>query len=75
MKERSERELKEGYIILAKEDAETAEANLEASSARNQTWFWSQEWQEQIAQSMKDIEKRKVKVFKSVKEAKKKFGD
>jgi hypothetical protein len=24
---------------------------------------------------MKDIEKRKVKVFKSVKEAKKKFGD
>jgi AbrB family looped-hinge helix DNA binding protein len=42
---------------------------------RNQTWFWSQEWQEQIAQSMKDIEKGKVKVFKSVKEAKKQFGD
>lgn len=43
--------------------------------ARNQTWFWSQEWQEQIAQSMKDIEKGKVRVFKSVKEAKKQFGD
>jgi hypothetical protein len=43
--------------------------------ARNQTWSWSQEWQEQIAQSMKDIEKGKVRVFKSVKEAKKQFGD
>ena len=42
---------------------------------RNQSWFRSQEWQEQIAQSMKDIEKGKVKVFKSVKEAKKQFGD
>jgi AbrB family looped-hinge helix DNA binding protein len=42
---------------------------------RNQTWFWSQEWQEQIAQSMKDIEKGKVRVFKSVEEAKKQFGD
>jgi hypothetical protein len=42
---------------------------------RNQTWFWNQEWQEQIAQSMKDIEKGKVRVFKSVKEAKKQFGD
>jgi AbrB family looped-hinge helix DNA binding protein len=42
---------------------------------RNQSWFWSLEWQEQIAQSMKDIEKGTVKVFKSVKEAKKQFGD
>ncbi len=42
---------------------------------RSQSWFWSQEWQEQIARSMKDIEKGKVKVFKSVKEAKKQFGD
>ena len=42
---------------------------------RNQTWFWSQEWQEQIAQSLEDIEKGKVRVFKSVKEAKKQFGD
>ena len=42
---------------------------------REQAWFWSKEWQEQIAQSIKDIEKGKVKVFKSVKEAKKHFGD
>jgi AbrB family looped-hinge helix DNA binding protein len=42
---------------------------------RDQTWFWSQEWQEQITQSMKDIEKGKVRVFKSVKEARKQFGD
>jgi len=42
---------------------------------RNQIWFWSQEWQEQVSQSMKDIEKGKVRVFKSVKEAKKQFGD
>ena len=42
---------------------------------RNQTWFWSEEWQEQIAQSMKEIEKGKVRVFKSVKEAKKEFGN
>jgi len=42
---------------------------------REQAWFWSQEWQEQIAQSMKDIEKGKVRVFKSVKEAKKQFDD
>ena len=42
---------------------------------REQAWFWSKEWQEQIFQSLKDIEKGKVKVFKSVKEAKKHFGD
>ncbi len=42
---------------------------------REQAWFWSKEWQEQIAQSIKDIEKGKVKIFKSVKEAKKRFGD
>jgi antitoxin MazE len=42
---------------------------------REQAWFWSQEWQQQIAQSMKDIEKGKVRVFKSVKEAKKQLGD
>ena len=42
---------------------------------RNQAWFWSEEWQKQIAQSMKDLEKGKAKVFKSVKEAKKSFGD
>jgi len=42
---------------------------------RSQTWFWSNEWQEKIAKSMNNIEKGKMKVFKSVKEAKKHFGD
>lgn len=42
---------------------------------RSQAWFWSQEWQEQIAQSRKDIEKGKAKVFKSVREARKHFGN
>jgi antitoxin MazE len=42
---------------------------------REQAWFWSKEWQEQIAQSRKDLERGKVKVFKSVKEARKHFGD
>jgi antitoxin MazE len=42
---------------------------------RGQAWFWSKEWREQIARSRKDIEKGKVKVFKSVKEARKHFGD
>ena len=42
---------------------------------RRQAWFWSREWQEQIAQSRKDIERGKVKVFHSVKEARKHFGD
>ncbi len=31
MEKRSKRELKEGYIIMAKEDAEAAEANLGAA--------------------------------------------
>ncbi len=42
---------------------------------RGQAWFWSKERQEQIARSRKDLEKGKVKVFKSVKEARKHFGD
>ena len=42
---------------------------------RDQAWFWSKEWQEQIARSGKDLEKGKAKVFKSVKEARKHFGD
>ena len=42
---------------------------------RGQAWFWSREWQEQIAQSLRDVEKGKVKIFKSVKEAKKRFGN
>jgi len=42
---------------------------------RTQAWFWTKEWQTQVAKSGKDIEKGKAKVFKSVKEARKYFGD
>jgi len=63
--ERVEVDVREGEIVIR--------PVLEVP--RGQAWFWSQEWQEQIAQSLKDIEKGKVKVFKSVKEAKKQFGD
>ena len=42
---------------------------------RDQAWFWSKDWQEQVAQSIKDLQKGKMKVFKSVKEARKHFGD
>ena len=42
---------------------------------RDQAWFWSKEWQEQVTKSMEDVEKGKVKVFKSVKEARKYFDD
>jgi virulence-associated protein VagC len=42
---------------------------------RDQAWFWSKEWQDQITQSPKDLEKGKIKVFKSVKEARKHFGE
>jgi antitoxin MazE len=42
---------------------------------RYQAWFWNKEWQEQTARSKKDIVKGKVKIFKSVKEARKHFGD
>ena len=42
---------------------------------RDQAWFWSTEWQEQIVRSKKNLEKGKVKAFKSVKEARKHFGD
>jgi antitoxin MazE len=42
---------------------------------REQAWFWSREWQEQVNQSIKDLGKGKMKVFKSVKEARKHFGD
>ncbi len=33
---------------------------------RDQAWFWSKEWQEQIVRSKKNIEKGKLKEFKSV---------
>lgn len=40
-----------------------------------QAWFWTKEWQSQLARSRKDMEKGKVQVFKSVKEARKHFAD
>jgi AbrB family looped-hinge helix DNA binding protein len=42
---------------------------------RGQAWFWSKDWQERISRAKKDVSKGKVKVFKSVNEARKKFGD
>jgi AbrB family looped-hinge helix DNA binding protein len=42
---------------------------------REQAWFWNTEWQEQVSQSIKELERGKMKVFKSVKEARKHFGD
>ena len=42
---------------------------------RDQAWFWRKEWQEQIARSRQDLEDGKVKIFKSVKKARKHFGD
>ena len=42
---------------------------------RTQAWFWTKEWQTQLVRSKINIEKGKVKVFKSVKEARKYIGD
>ena len=42
---------------------------------RDQAWFWSQTWQEQVVQSKRDIQQGKTKVFKSVKEARKALGN
>jgi len=42
---------------------------------RDQAWFWSKQWQDQVSQSLKDLKRGKIKVFKSVKEARKHFGD
>ncbi len=42
---------------------------------RTQAWFWTKEWQDQISKSMSDVKAGKVKVFRSVKEAKKHVGD
>lgn len=42
---------------------------------RDQAWFWNKEWRDQVSQSLKDFERGKIKVFKSVKEARKHFGD
>ena len=42
---------------------------------REQAWFWSKQWQDQVSQSLKDLKKGKIKDFTSVKEARKHFGD
>lgn len=42
---------------------------------RTQAWFWEKEWQHTVSKSIEDIKAGKFKVFKSVKEAKKPFGD
>jgi antitoxin MazE len=63
--ERVEVEAREGEIII----------RPVIEVPRGQAWFWSKEWQERVARSRKDIEKGNVKVFKSVKEARKHFGE
>ena len=42
---------------------------------RAQAWFWTQEWQAQVEKSLSDVKAGKVKIFRSVKEAKKHVGD
>lgn len=63
--ERVEVEAREGEIII----------RPVIEVPRGQAWFWSKEWQERIARSKKEIEKGNIKVFKSVKEARKHFGE
>ncbi len=63
--ERVEVEAREGEIVI----------RPVIEVPRGQAWFWSKKWQERIARSAKDIEKGNVKEFKSVKEARKHFGD
>jgi hypothetical protein len=45
------------------------------SGAYTQAWFWEKEWQHTISKSIEDMKAGKFKVFKSVKETKKSFGD
>jgi len=63
--ERVEVEAREGEIII----------RPVIEVPRGQAWFWTKEWQERIARSRKDLEKKNVKVFKSVKEARKRLGE
>ena len=46
-----------------------------AEIPRDQAWVWKKELQHQFAQAAKDLKKGKVKLFRSVKEARKHFGD
>ena len=63
--ERVEVEAREGEIII----------RPVIEVPRGQAWFWSKEWQERIARSKKEIETGNIKVFKSVKRARKHFGE
>jgi AbrB family looped-hinge helix DNA binding protein len=63
--ERVEVEAREGEIII----------RPVIEVPRGQAWFWTKEWQERIARSRKDLEKGNVKVFKSVKDARKRLGE
>ena len=63
--ERVEVEAREGEIVI----------RPVVEVPRGQAWFWSKEWQERVARSRKDIENENVKVFRSVKEARKRLGD
>ncbi len=42
---------------------------------RTQAWFWEKEWQKKVSDSIEDMKAGKFKVFKSVKAAKRQFGD
>ena len=46
-----------------------------AEVPRHQAWAWTKEWQDQVAQSLRDLEQGKVRVFRSVKEARRRVGD
>ena len=41
---------------------------------RHQTWALTKEWQDQLAQSLRDLEKGKVRVFRSVKDDRRHIG-
>jgi AbrB family looped-hinge helix DNA binding protein len=63
--ERVEVEAREGEIVI----------RPVIEVPRGQAWFWNKDWQERITRSRKDIENGNVKVFRSVKEARKRLGD
>ncbi len=41
---------------------------------RDQTWFWTKEWQMAVREAKEEYKKGKVKKYKSVKKAKKSLG-
>lgn len=42
---------------------------------KSQAWFWSDEWQKGIKESLEALKRGEALVFRNVKEAKKHFGD